>query len=677
MGHSIACIFGTKVVICITHQKTKVMGTKPKLRAFAFLIAFSIISTVCFGQVEVKWSKELPGKIMWQEVTALGNLIVCTDEALLGVNTETGNVTWRNGAFANLRSDAYRELTNSPFFTVTTNTSIHLLDQFSGDEVFNSKKAGIKIIDSYFLLYNSDAILVAGKDPNDQLLMLSVKMSTGGVSWSMNEKFGRIVAANELGNNELLIVTLFNNYKLNAGTGKIIWKEVNSKEAAQTEKLGAFGDLLKTAAENMSKDMDIQLDFYRPEGGDVFYLGSQKQSQSSMTTSSGEPTINYTNNYNAYKISDGSLVWKNNVEMQGKLGYLVFRDNGFIVLPDDGNRTKINMFDYQTGTGQWGKKGKGIAIKGGIYDYLDSGDGILLVSRTANNDFLNYLDSKTGVITFEKPVKVEGSVVGIVALSNSILYITTESMNILDPTTGMLKWKKSIQTTPSLTAEHDGKIYAYDTRSGLLNVVDKQTTEVKELSYARLEFQGKESPQQLEVMADGIFLHSDQNVAKFNVDGTLKFMQYYPAPREEGWKRALLYASAVRAAYIGAASYYVSGSLAAAEGDVRKEDAAAGEMVSQIGAAYGQLGDAASKYAGTAFKQANARKKATLAGRDFMFMMSKEDNIVLLKVSKLTGKADGKINLGKDREPNYAVDDITSQVYYQTADNKLTSYIVH
>lgn len=210
----------------------------------------------------------------------------------------------------------------------------------------------------------------------------------------------------------------------------------------------------------------------------------------------------------------------------------------------------------------------------------------------------------------------------------------------------------------------------------MVKVVDMQTEEVSDLSKASLDFQGKESPQRLEVMEDGIFLHSDQNVAKFNFDGTLKFMQYFPAPKEEGWKRALLYASAIRAAYIGAASYYVSGSLAAVENDVRNEDAVAGEMVSQIGTAYGQLGDAASKYAGAAFRQANARKKATLAGRDFMFIMSKEENIVLLKVSKLTGKADGKINLGKDREPNYAVDDITSQVYYQTGDNTLTSYIV-
>jgi hypothetical protein len=59
-----------------------------------------------------------------------------------------------------------------------------------------------------------------------------------------------------------------------------------------------------------------------------------------------------------------------------------------------------------------------------------------------------------------------------------------------------------------------------------------------------------------------------------------------------------------------------------------------------------------------------------------MFIMSKQEkDIVLLKVSKTTGKVSGKINLGKDREPLYAVDDITGQVYYQTGEAALTSYM--
>jgi hypothetical protein len=191
---------------------------------------------------------------------------------------------------------------------------------------------------------------------------------------------------------------------------------VNSAESEQMKNMGALGDLMKTMAENMVEDMDIELRFYRPEGSDVFYLGSQRESQSGFTSSSGGSTVSYENVYNAYNISDGKLVWDKALEIKGKLGQVAFLDNGILVLPDDGNRTKINLFDYKTREGKWGKKGKGIPIKGGIYDYLDAGDGILLVSQTSSNNYLNYLKPSAGIITFEKPVKVDGHVVGIVPL---------------------------------------------------------------------------------------------------------------------------------------------------------------------------------------------------------------------------------------------------------------------
>ena len=627
------------------------------------------------AQVEIKWQKELPSEIYWQEVTALGNLIVSSGNQLLGIDTETGAIIWSKSEFGEMGRSSYREIANSPFFTIEKRNSIYLIDQFTGDLVFDSKKAGINTIDDYFLLYNSDAILVAGKNNTGEPIMVSVRMSDGNLAWSMNEKFGRIIAANELGNKELLIVTLFNNYKLDSSNGKIIWKEENSAESKQLAQLGGFGALLKSAAENMTKDQEIDLRFYRPTGSKVFYLGSQKESQSSMTSSSGEASINYTNAYNAYNIEDGSLVWDEALEVKGRLSHVAFLDNGMLILPDNGNRTKINLFDYQTQQGLWGKKGRGIAIKGGIYDYLDAEDGILLVSQTANKNYLNYLNANTGTITFDKPVKVDGKVIGIVPLSKGILYITSESMNILDPTSGSLKWSKSIRTMPELTAQQNGKIYAFDYKSKKLMVVDEKTEAASEFSGYELKFLGGESPRNLEILDDGIFLHSDQNVAKFGLDGTVKFQQYYPAPREPAWKRALLYAEAVRGAYVGLNAYYASGVMASVEDEVRQEDAVAGELVNQIGSAYGALGDQASGYAVAAFKQANARHKATMSGRNFMFIMSKQaNNIELLKVSKATGKVDGRINLGKNREPVYGVDDITGQVYYRSDDNVLTSY---
>ena len=203
-----------------------------------FLLLLMVFPLLSFSQVEMKWNKEVPTKILWQEVTSLGNLIVSSREELIGIDTETGEISWEKRAFGNLDRAAFEELPNSPFFSVTTDRSLHLIDQFSGNEVFNSKNAGLQKVDSYHLLYNSDAILVSGTDYNEEPLMVSVKMSDASLSWSMNEKFGRIVAANELDNQELLIVTLFNNYKLNADTGDVIWKKMNSKEAAQIDKMG-------------------------------------------------------------------------------------------------------------------------------------------------------------------------------------------------------------------------------------------------------------------------------------------------------------------------------------------------------------------------------------------------------------------------------------------------------
>lgn len=643
----------------------------------ALLLVAIFFPLISFSQVEVKWTSNFNSNVLWQEVTSLGNLIVSTQNELCGIDIETGQINWSNPTHARLSRAAYRELPNSPFFTVSTDNTLRMADQFTGKEVFNSISAGVADIKDYFLLYNTEKILVAGSDLAKNPVMVAINMSDGSIAWSVNEKFGRIVAVNELENNDLLIVTLFNNYKIKASSGDIVWKEANSEEAKKIGNMGAFGALMQDVAANLTEDVDFNMLFFKEPGQDVFYLASEQESKSSMTSSTGEPNMIYTNNYNAYNLSDGSLVWPTPLEVKGKLSQVAFLENGILVMPDDGNRTMINLFEYKTHEGLWGKKGRGIPIKGGIYDFMDSGNGILLVSHTTNNDFLNFLDPVNGIITFDKPVKVEGSVVGIVPLANSILYITTSSINILDQNTGTLKWSKSIATQPALTAEYDGKIYALDNRTGTIKVIDKATEEVSELSGNGINFEGGEWPTKIEVMEDGIFLSSEQNAAKIGFDGSEKFMAYYPAPREAGWKRALLYAASVRAAYIGASSYYVAGAMASAENDIRKEDAVAGEMVGQIGDAYGELGNAAAGFAGDAFRMANARKKATQSGRDFMFIMSKRDkDILLLKVSKYTGEVDGEILLGKDREPVYAVDDITGQVYYLTGDNEITSYQV-
>ncbi len=108
---------------------------------------------------------------------------------------------------------------------------------------------------------------------------------------------------------------------------------------------------------------------------------------------------------------------------------------------------------------------------------------------------------------------------------------------------------------------------------------------------------------------------------------------------------------------------------------VREEDALAGAVVQGFGKMYEQLGNAASDFAKESFQRANTRFKATTSGRDFMIVLSDQGKSnTLLKVNKNTGEIDGTIDLGKERDPKYAVDDVTGQVYYITESKKITSY---
>ena len=647
--------------------------TKKLTRTLSFVLMLVISWSVSHAQVNELWKTDLSGKVLWQQVTSFGNYFVCTNTEFAAFNPETGEKLWSNSQFANIANEQIEEMSGSPLLSVTQGDVITLLDPFTGNVKFNSSQAGVADLKTKQVLYKANGILVAGKNMNRNPIMLMVDMATGKKVWQIEERFGRIVTLNELSDKELLIVTLFKNYKVNSQTGEIIWKNSTSKEAEQLESMGAFGNLLQSVAEQAVADEDFIVNFYKHPSKDIFIIGAENKKESQ--TSSGQTSISYDNNYIAFNIADGSRLWNEPIQMRGQLGDLAFYKDGIIILPNDGNRTKINFFDLQSATGKWGKKGRGIGIKGGIYKHLKTENGILLMSQSGEKNYLNFLDPAQGLITFEKPVRINGEVIRTIKSPKGILYITTEEINILNPTTGELIFDKSIQTNPTLLEQKENTIYAFDTKGNIVKLIDIEAATVKNISSVALKFEGKEIPNKLELREKGIFVSSEQNVAMFDYSGAQLFQKYYEAPREPGLKRALLYAQAARAAYISANAYYASGVLQAAAPEIKKEDAFDGAIVEGFGQVYGELGDAASDFAKQSFQQANARFKATAEGRDFIIIFGKiEKDNALLKVNKDTGELEGTINLGKEKEPVYAVDDVTGQVFYKTNETQITSY---
>lgn len=646
---------------------------KKLTKTLSFVLMLVISWSISHAQVDELWKTNLSGKVLWQQVTSFGNYFICTDTEFAAFNPETGEKLWSNSQFANIANEQIEEMSGSPLLSITLGDVITLLDPFTGNIKFNSSQAGVADLKTKQVLYKANGILVAGKNMNNDPIMLMVDMATGKTVWQIEERFGRIVTLNELSDKELLIVTLFKNYKVNSQTGEIIWKNSISKEAEQLESMGAFGSLLQGVAEQAVADEDFVINFYKHPSKDIFIIGAENKNESQ--SSSGKTMISYENNYIAFNIADGSRLWTEPIQMRGQLGDLAFYKDGIIVLPNDGGRTKINFFDLETAIGKWGKKGRGISIKGGIYKHIQTKNGILLMSQSGEKNYLNFLDPAQGLITFEKPVRINGEVIRTIKSPKGILFITTKEINILNPTTGELVFDKSIQTNPTLLEQKENTIYAFDTKENIVKLIDIETATVKNVSSVALKFEGKEIPNKLELREKGIFVSSEQNVAMFDYSGSQLFQKYYEAPREPGLKRALLYAQAARAAYISANAYYASEVLQSAAPEIKEEDAFDGAIVEGFGQVYGELGDAASDFAKQSFQQANARFKATAEGRDFIIIFGKiEKDNTLLKVNKDTGEPEGTINLGKEKEPVYAVDDVTGQVFYKTNETQITSY---
>ena len=133
-----------------------------KMKVVIVLLTITLFPFIANAQAALTWDKQFTSTIKWQELNYLGNLVVCSSEALMGVDNVSGDIHWSKTEHADLDRQSYQELANSPFFTIEKNNAIYLIDQLSGDQVFNSIEAGIAEISDYYLLYNSNAIVLSG-----------------------------------------------------------------------------------------------------------------------------------------------------------------------------------------------------------------------------------------------------------------------------------------------------------------------------------------------------------------------------------------------------------------------------------------------------------------------------------------------------------------------------------
>ncbi len=649
------------------------------------------------------WSAKFKNAVNWQRVHSLGYLIVSTNDGLYGVNPTDGKILWENKNFPALNVDNFQEVEGTEFVTISFLTDKSstipmqaIVEVVGGKVLFDSQKEQIGVL-SRHVLPRSGRLLVIGARPNTLAASLFMyDIASGKQLWANDDMFkadapaqkGLLGKLQQMGQqlsnlqsltsepvefpDETMIIT-HPNYviKLNSADGKVLWKN-----AITPSKAGKI--------------------YFSPYQKDVVYAGTEIESEtgSGFTTSSGsnkgEPQKFYYNQYYAFDMKTGASLWKEPAKENDKLNQVIMHEKGLIICPRSSQKPTINLIDYSTGKMMWGNKGKGVKAQGSVVSYIPTSKGILITTafdnawnNKAEEYYLNILDPATGILKYEKAVKLKGDLVSSEIVPKGLLFVTTKEVNVLDTNTGKLLWENSIEAgvpfnsdkpRPFPTAANGDKIYVFSPKESGLYEIDKTNALAKKITPAKVEFDGKEVPKAIDVSSDGVLLYSDQNVMKLGYDGTQKYFKYYPAPRQPALMRALLMAQAVRAAYIGAAASAYSAAFADA---ASKTTDATGKAVGQeLSRGFGELGQAGFAYSGRALKEFNARYKASQSTPTFVMMMTTQEKKgnQLVQINKATGEIMSAVDIKNDREPEYDVDQIYNFVYYRPSATEIVCY---
>lgn len=631
-----------------------------------------VLLTLCLvnpGIAQPVWESTVNGTISWQIVTSYGEHIVATDAALTSLDPESGAVRWSRDDLGGLTEESLDELTGSPLLTITE-TGFSILDPFSGKTLFDAEASGLQRPETIDALYRTGGMLVAGSVGEMDRLQVA-DMADGTVRWSLDEDFGDIIAVEELSETEMLVVTLFTIYRMESTTGRILWQAATSESAESMQGAGELGALLQGLAEQMAEDVDIEIDFFLDRANDRFVIAAQSEIETQ--TSSGSTQMERKTSFMAFDLNDGSRLWSAPRELEGHLGGGLFIGDRFIGMTDDGGKGFYNLYDMASGDGLWGRRGQGLKAKDGIRGHRLVGNGLVLIMGTDDRVKLDVLDLATGESSIDKLVKLKGEFRGLRTDGASWGVLTSEGFTLVDPTNGEDLLNKPIPTSPDLVLSEQDAFVVFDRKRGRLVRVAADGSET-ELA-TDISFDGKETPTRLERLDDGFVLTSEQNIARIEADGSVTFQTYFPAPREPGLKRALLYARAIRMAYVGATSYMAAGVIEGARANDEDPDVVSGAVAQGLGMAYQEMGDAASSFAREAFQRANARFKATEGTDDDLIVLTQRDReVFLVQVSKRTGEAITEIGLGTERTADYTVDEVNGRLVLVTGPSMLAAY---
>lgn len=626
------------------------------------------------------WTLHFSGDIRWQQITPAGALLVSSDGALAGVDVEHGQIVWQKPELGGLPVDSVRMVEGSLLMEAAKPGLFLIFDPVTGTVLFDSRRLSLTKVVTRRVLPQTGTLLVHGQRASGPPLVALYDLATGNQRWVSESLFqqtepkrgglgglmqGLVRMASsattlevlQAGPEVIVVHTLMGLRALDAKTGAIRWTATlpMARNGAVPHQVRLYPSLDKT---------------------DRIY-------------------VSYDERLMAYRLADGQPLWSKPATVDGWIRDIVQHPAGIIMLPEGppqnqatGNvriingvvQTGLNVARYEDGSTVADKP---LRMRGTVKDAMIAGDAVVLAVDADSRTFVNVLNVATATVRLQKDVKIKGQLAYAELIPGGLLYIsrsdaaTNGEVNVIDLTSGEPKFKDAIEGGKSSALLHaiDGNtLYVYANKDHHLYAVNRQDGTYRALG-GEIKLQGDEDPTTLEVRTAGIVLISPQNLVIIDRDGQIKQQVYHPAPQLPGLLRALYRINSVRAGLYGAAASAYGDAFAQASRNAT--DTTAKRITGQLAAAYNQGGAHLQGYSTQAAALASKRFKASLVTPGSVFVLTRSpdgNGNVLLQIDKDSAQPRSRVDLGKQREPVYAVDDLSGMLFLQITPGTLASY---
>ncbi|HYG02702.1 MAG TPA: PQQ-binding-like beta-propeller repeat protein [Chryseosolibacter sp.] len=560
-----------------------------------------------------KWKLELKNKAKWMKILPNGSVLVTTNNDLHVVDPITQKIVWTLEGIGNVEQEDFTEIGNTPFAMFDSENPLkglkaqtNIINFTNGRVIYNTKEENLVIREKTPLL-DLGAILLEVKQDKKAMLVL-VDIETGQTRWTHelpDRKMGIGIGALKQSLKSMLDATpvsdldgniLFPDDKIlkriDGVTGKLLWQSENEKSVGRL---------------NFSND------------GAVVYAGAGKIMR-------------------ALAIKDGKDLWKEPVKLPSDFRMLIPTSNNEMYVITEYH---INRISNSMGNDVWKKP---YTIPTSFQNIQFTQDGLLIFGSDDERSSFSHI-SASGASLWKRAYETDLPVASYELTSKGILFANAEEANMIDLKTGDdTIWKKRIKLKGSPVTYVDDKLALIYAEKKLFRV-DMETLSYQQLT-EEINFKGSdEDVQQIELVASGYLLSSQQNMTLVTPDGSIKYSLYYK-PVSTGGTAGKILGTAAKI-------YATANSLEMTQDPnnpntynvqrSKKGDAIVGDINAII-----------------------ANRKNSFATQDCNYIMTKiEDGenkrVGMVKIDKATGEEKGKIVLNT-QDPIYEVDEPTGQL---------------